>query len=188
MKKQISRLISNGLSHLRLRFLSLHAITVIFMRQPNVAGCINKQSPPVKSREEWWTESALHRSVCAFRVKRKLLHAFWLIVYRLIYLLFFFLPSSLSLSLSLDLSPFPLLQLWMVKSNTTTWWGCSSVGRASGQHAADAGSIPRCGERFSFESQLSVQTLSRCPRTLCAVACINICAHVKDPVVHVRVR
>ena len=25
-------------------------------------------------------------------------------------------------------------------------WGCSSVGRASDRHAADAGSIPRCGK------------------------------------------
>ena len=27
-----------------------------------------------------------------------------------------------------------------------------------------------------------------CPYTPCEIACINICAHVKDPVVHVRVR
>ena len=33
--------------------------------------------------------------------------------------------------------------------------------RASDRHAADAGSIPRCGEGFSFLSQLSVQTLLR---------------------------
>ena len=34
-------------------------------------------------------------------------------------------------------------------------------------HAADAGSIPRCGKGFFFSprSQLSVQTLSRCPHT-----------------------
>ena len=29
-------------------------------------------------------------------------------------------------------------------------WGCSSVGRASDQHAADAGSIPQCGKGFFF--------------------------------------
>ena len=67
--------------------------------------------------------------------------------------------------------------------------GCSSVRRASDRHAADAGSIPRCGEGFFFQSQLSVYTLLRVSvQPPCAVACMNICAHVKDPVVHVRVR
>ena len=28
--------------------------------------------------------------------------------------------------------------------------------------------------------------LFRCPLPPCAIACINVCAHVKDPVVHVR--
>ena len=61
--------------------------------------------------------------------------------------------------------------------------------RASDRHAADAGSIPRCGKGSYSQSQLSVQTLLRCPYTpACAIACIYICAHVKDPVVHVRVR
>ena len=62
--------------------------------------------------------------------------------------------------------------------------------RASDRHAADAGSIPWCGKGFFFKSQLSVQTLLRVsvhPRP-CAVACTYIWAHVKDPVVHVRVR
>ena len=47
-------------------------------------------------------------------------------------------------------------------------WGCSSVGRASERHAAGTGSIPRCGKGFFFffQSQLSVQTLLRCPYTL----------------------
>ena len=40
-------------------------------------------------------------------------------------------------------------------------WGCSSVGRASYRHAADAGSSPRCGKGFFSQSQLSVQTLVR---------------------------
>ena len=40
--------------------------------------------------------------------------------------------------------------------------GCSSVGRASDRHAADAGSIARCGKEFSPQSQLSVQILFRC--------------------------
>ena len=72
-------------------------------------------------------------------------------------------------------------------------WGCSSVGRASDRHAADAGSIPRCGKRFFSQSQLSVQILLRCPCSPphplpCAIACIYTCADVKNPVVHVRVR
>ena len=67
--------------------------------------------------------------------------------------------------------------------------GCSSVGRASDRLAADAGSIPRCGKGFFSQSQLPVQTLFRCPYTPpCAIACISICAHFKDPVVHVRIR
>ena len=37
-------------------------------------------------------------------------------------------------------------------------------------------------------SQLSVQTLLRYPYTPCAIACINICVHVKNPVVHAGVR
>ena len=45
--------------------------------------------------------------------------------------------------------------------------GCSSVGRASDQNVADAGSIPRCGKGFFSRSQLSVQTLLRCPYTTC---------------------
>ena len=44
-------------------------------------------------------------------------------------------------------------------------WGCSSVGRASDRWAADAGSIPRCGKGFFSQSQLSMQTLLRCPYT-----------------------
>ena len=58
--------------------------------------------------------------------------------------------------------------------------------RASDRHAADAGSIPRWGKGFFSQSQLSVQTLLRVsvqPRVK-----THICAHVKDPVVHVRVR
>ena len=71
-------------------------------------------------------------------------------------------------------------------------WVSSSVGRASDRQAADTGSIPRYGEVFFFfflQSQLSVQTLLHgVPTASCAIACNNICAHVKDPVVHVRVR
>ena len=44
-------------------------------------------------------------------------------------------------------------------------WGCSSVPKASDRHAADAGSIPRCGKGFFSQRQLSVQALLRCPYT-----------------------
>ena len=44
-------------------------------------------------------------------------------------------------------------------------WGCSSVGTASDRQVGDAGSIPRCGKGFFSYSQLSVQTLLRCPYT-----------------------
>ena len=67
-------------------------------------------------------------------------------------------------------------------------WGCSSLGRASDRHATDAGSIPRCGKGFFSQSQLSVQTLTCVRVPPCAIACIYISAHVKDLVVHVRVR
>ena len=71
---------------------------------------------------------------------------------------------------------------------TSKGWGCSSVGRASGWHAADAGLIPQCGKGFFSQGQLSVKALLTCAHTPpCAIACIYICAHVKDPVVHVRV-
>ena len=67
--------------------------------------------------------------------------------------------------------------------------GCSSVGRASDRHAADAGSIPRCGKIFFFPRVNFQCRLSSGVRTSpCAIACINICRHDKDPVVHVRVR
>ena len=42
-------------------------------------------------------------------------------------------------------------------------WGCSSVGGASDWHTADMGSIPQCSKGSLFQSQLSVQTLLRCP-------------------------
>ena len=42
---------------------------------------------------------------------------------------------------------------------------CGLVGRASDLHAAEAGSIPRCDKEFFPQSQLSVQTLLRCPRS-----------------------
>ena len=41
-------------------------------------------------------------------------------------------------------------------------WGCSSVGRASDQHATDTCSIPWCGKGVCSQSQLSVQTPLQC--------------------------
>ena len=41
-----------------------------------------------------------------------------------------------------------------------TWDGeVAQLVRTSDRHAADAGSIPRCGKGFFSQSQLSVQTL-----------------------------
>ena len=42
-------------------------------------------------------------------------------------------------------------------------WDVAQLVRASDRHAADAGSIPRCGKGFSSPSQLSVQTLFLVP-------------------------
>ena len=63
------------------------------------------------------------------------------------------------------------------KSSTKIKWrGCSSVGRASHRHAADAGSIPR----FSL-IQLSVQTLLQCPHTtVCNRMQYHMCARYRS--------
>ena len=46
----------------------------------------------------------------------------------------------------------------------------------------DAGSSPWCGNGFFSQSQLSAQTLLRCPYSpLCGIARVNISAHVKNP-------
>ena len=66
--------------------------------------------------------------------------------------------------------------------------GCSAFGRASDRHATDIGSIPRCGKGFSPRVNFQCSLFYVCPYPLCAVACINICAHVKDPVVCIRLR
>ena len=71
-----------------------------------------------------------------------------------------------------------------VSISTTSGWGCSLVAGASDRHADGAGWIPRCGKGFFSQSRLSVQTLLRCRTRPCAIACIYICMHVKDPVVH----
>ena len=71
--------------------------------------------------------------------------------------------------------------------NLRIWGGgCNSAGRAPDLHAADAGSIPRCDTGFFSQSHCRLSFGVCTP--LCATACINVIAHVKDPVVHVRVR
>ena len=42
-------------------------------------------------------------------------------------------------------------------------WDVAQLVRALEHHAADAGSVLRCSKGFSSQSQLSVQTLFRCP-------------------------
>ena len=80
--------------------------------------------------------------------------------------------STLSLSL-------PLLLLLMVERIRRR--GCSSVGRASDRHDVEPGSIPWCGKGFFVpESTFSADSLTVSAKPSCAVACINICAHVKD--------
>ena len=65
--------------------------------------------------------------------------------------------------------------------------GCSSGGRAWDWHATETGSAPWCGK--GFFSQESTFRLSYGVRTPpCAIAYIYTSAHVKDPIVHVRVR
>ena len=82
----------------------------------------------------------------------------------------------------------PSFRSSMLSSVLSFWWGCSSLGKARDWHAADAGSIARCGKGFSprvnFQCRLSYGVRT----TRCAIACINICVRVKDPAVHVRVR
>ena len=68
-------------------------------------------------------------------------------------------------------------------------WGCRSVGQSIGpsRRWRRFDSPVRRGI-FLPESTFSADSLT-CVRTpMCANACVNICAHVKDPVVHVRVR
>ena len=66
---------------------------------------------------------------------------------------------------------------FMPRSALVRGWGCSSVGRASDQHAAEASLIPRCGKGFFSQSQLSVQTLLRCPYTpVCNRMHLHLCA------------
>ena len=77
----------------------------------------------------------------------------------------------------------------VVKTDPVPGGDVAQLVRASDRHAADAGSIHRWGKGFFSQSQLSVQTLLRVSvHHPCGIAYINICVHVKDPVVHVRAR
>ena len=60
-------------------------------------------------------------------------------------------------------------------------WGYSSVGKASDWHAADAGSTYWGGKGFFSQSAFSADFLTVSVQPACAIAYINICAHVKDP-------
>ena len=60
---------------------------------------------------------------------------------------------------------FPLAPLVSHERAGIRGWDVAQLVRASDRHAADAGSILRCGKGFSSQSQLSVQTLCRCPYT-----------------------
>ena len=54
-------------------------------------------------------------------------------------------------------------------------------------HAAGTGSIPRCGKGFFSRVNFQRRLAYSIHTSWCAIACIKICVHVKDPVVHVRV-
>ena len=60
--------------------------------------------------------------------------------------------------------------------------GCTQLVRASERHSANARSIPRCGEGFFSQSQLSVQTLLRCPYTpVCNRLHFHQCTRWRSP-------
>ena len=71
----------------------------------------------------------------------------------------------------------------------TRWgWGCSSVGRTSDRHTLRQVRFPGASMDFSPRVNLQCRLSYSVRAPPCAMAWINICAHVKDPVVHVRVR
>ena len=79
--------------------------------------------------------------------------------------------------------------LCMVNSHTFAGVGQAQLVTASDRHAADEGLIPPGWQgiflpRVNFQCRLSFSVHT----SLRAIACINICAHIKDPVVYVRVR
>ena len=58
---------------------------------------------------------------------------------------------------------------------------------ASDQHATNTVPIPQCSRDFSPRVNFQCRLLYGVCAPPCAVACIYICEHAKDPVVHVRV-
>ena len=69
-----------------------------------------------------------------------------------------------------------LLELYdvMYDAGLDNWGGdAAPLITASDRHATDAASIPRCGKGFFSQSQLSEQTLLRCPYIPCAIACMT---------------
>ena len=78
--------------------------------------------------------------------------------------------------------------LFVLRGHLTRECDVARLVRASDRHAADGGSIPYEARDFllrvNFQCRLSFGV--RTPP--CSIACSNICAHDKDPVVHVRVR
>ena len=66
---------------------------------------------------------------------------------------------------SLSDSVLCLMRIVLTRFLSGSTRGCSSVGRVSDRHAAEAGSIPRCGKEFFSQSRLSVQTLLPCPHS-----------------------
>ena len=79
---------------------------------------------------------------------------------------FHFVPNSLDLQVMLQ-------------------WGANcSDGRASDwktRRNTNTGSSPRCGKGFFFQSTSSVDSLTVSVQPPCAIACINIYVHVKNP-------
>ena len=76
---------------------------------------------------------------------------------------------------------------WVEPIDPITGRGYSSVGTASDRHAAEAGSIPRCGKGFSPRINFQCRLSHGVRTSPCAIVCIYICEHAKDPVVHAGV-
>ena len=83
----------------------------------------------------------------------------------------------------------PRVKLSQQRAGPDTQWGCSSAGYSIRPS--------RCRRRFDSpvwqgiflpESTFSADSITCVHKPPCAIACINICVHVKDPVAHVRVR
>ena len=66
-------------------------------------------------------------------------------------------------------------------------WDIAHVS-ALDRHAADVGSILRSGRDFFPRVNSQSGVSYSVSVSLCASTCIEICAHVKDPVVHIRVQ